>query len=172
MKSRIFVLCLVFLSFLGAVVGKAALYAAPSMADIEVKAGNAQPRQLEEATQAAIAREYTQAWQNLVLALRDNRVDLLQENFVGVAKDKFTAQIEKQKATGTSTHLVDRGHKVEVTFYSPEGSAIQFRDTASLEMQLLEGGKVVHSEKLEQQYVGLITVTGDRWKVRVLQATK
>ncbi|HUQ50439.1 MAG TPA: hypothetical protein VM056_06995 [Terriglobales bacterium] len=171
MKSRIIVLCLVVVTFLGFAVGKAALYAAPS-SDFDVKAGNVQPRQLEEATQAAISREYSQAWQNLVQALRDNRVDLLQENFVGVAKDKFTAQIEKQKAAGISTNLVDRGHKVEVLFYSPEGSAIQFRDTASFDMQLLEGGKVIHTEKLEMQYVGLITVTGDRWKVRVLQSAK
>lgn len=172
MKSRILILFLVFAAFIGVVVGKAVLYAADPAPSVTVTAANAQPRQLEDLTEKAIAREYTAAWQNLARALKENNAGILQENFVGAAQESFSKQIEQQKAAGISTNYVDRGHKVDVLFYSPEGSVIQFRDTAILELQVLENGKVIHAETVQQQYVGLMTVYGDRWRVRVLQAVQ
>jgi hypothetical protein len=172
MKSRIIILFLVFAAFIGVVVGKAVLYAADPSSSVTLTATNAQPRQVEDTTEKAIVREYGAAWQNLARALKDNNAGLLNENFVGIAQKNFTRQIEQQKAAGISTNYIDRGHKIDVLFYSPEGSAMQFRDTASLELQVLENGKVIHAETVQQQYVGLMTVYGDRWRVRVLQATK
>lgn len=172
MKSRIITLFTVITIFIFTVVGKAVLYAADPASSVTVTTTNAQPRQVEDLTEKAIVREYSAAWSNLARALKDNNAGILQENFVGAAQEKFTKQIEEQKAAGISTNYLDKGHKLDVLFYSPEGSAMQFRDTANLELQVLEDGKVVHSEPVQRQYVGLMTVTGDRWKVRVLQAIK
>ncbi len=170
MKSRIIILCLVFITFIGVVVGKAVLYAADPAPSVTMTSTNAQPRQVEDSTEKAIIREYGVAWQNLARALKENNAGVLQESFVGVAQQNFTKQIEQQKAAGITTTYLDRGHKIGVLFYSPEGSAMQFRDTATLELQVLENGKLIHAETVERQYVGLMTVYGDRWRVRVLQA--
>ncbi|HUR37207.1 MAG TPA: hypothetical protein VM009_05280 [Terriglobales bacterium] len=172
MKTRIAILGIVVVLFIGMVVGKAVLYAADPAASVTIDTTNAKPRQVEELTEKALVREYTAAWQNLSRALKENNAGILQENFVGAAQQTFAKQIEKQKSKNISSTYIDRGHKVDVMFYSPEGSAIQFRDTANLELQVLDGGKVIYSEPVQQQYVGVMTVTGDRWKVRVLQATK
>jgi hypothetical protein len=146
-----------------------AIVAAQSDVAVELNADKAQPRQLEDTTERAVTREYASAWKNLSRALGENRADLLQENFVGAAQEKFDSQIEQQKSAGFTTKYIDHSHKLNVVFYSPEGSAIQFRDVADVELQILDGGKLVHSEKTQMEYVGLLTVTGDRWKVRVLQ---
>lgn len=172
MKSRLIILVFVIVVFIATVVGKAVLYAADPASNITVNVANAQPRQVEDLTERAIVREYGAAWENLSQALKNNDVGRLDQSFVGTAKDRFAQQIEQQKSSGMSTTYLDKGHKVDVLFYSPEGSAIQFRDTASLELQVFDGGKLVHTEPVQQQYVGVMTVAGDRWKVRVLQPAK
>jgi len=172
MKQRLLILAAVILVFIGTVVGKAVLYAADPVASVTLNAANAQPRQVEDLTEKAIVREYGAAWQNLSRALKENNASLLDQSFVGAAHQTFRKQIEEQKAAGIATNYVDKGHKLDVLFYSPEGSALQFRDTATLEVQLLENGKVIHTEQLQQQYVGLMTVYGDRWRVRILQPVK
>lgn len=136
---------------------------------IQLNISNSQPRDVEETTTKSITREYTTAWKTLEDALANNRPDRIGASFVGAAEEQLRKQIDEQKKNGLSTRIVDRGHKVDVVFYSPEGSAMQLRDTAQLERQNLEGGKVVHSETVTQNYVVLMAVTGDRWKVRVLQ---
>jgi hypothetical protein len=57
-----------------------------------------------------------------------------------------------------------------VVFYSPEGTALELRDTAEIEQQTLDGSKVVHSEKIRQQYLVIFTLVEDRWKIRIMQA--
>ena len=172
MRSRLIILGFVIIIFIGTVVGKAVLYAADPVSAITLETKNAQPRPVEELTEKAIVREYGAAWQNLARALKENNVGILNQSFVGTAQEKFKQQIEKQQAAGISTNYVDRGHKVEVIFYALEGSTMQLRDTATLELQVLQDGKVIHSEQVQQQYVALMTVYGDSWKVRVLQEAK
>jgi len=136
---------------------------------VQLNVANSQPREVEETTTKSITREYTTAWKTLADALANNRPDRIGASFVGAAEEQLRKQIAEQKKNNFSTRIVDRGHKLDVVFYSPEGSAMQLRDTAQLERQYLEGGKVVHSETVTQNYVVLMAVTGDRWKVRVLQ---
>jgi hypothetical protein len=172
MKSRLIILASVIVVFIATVVGKAVLYAADSNANITVNVANVQPREVEDLTERALVREYGAAWQTLSKALKNNDIGALDQSFVGTARDRFAQQIEQQKSAGMSTTYLDKGHKLDVLFYSPEGSAIQFRDTASLELQVYENGKLIHTEPVQQQYVGLMTVYGDRWRVRVLQPAK
>jgi len=132
-------------------------------------AGNVGPRELEDQTQNAIKREYAAAWKNMAEALQQNRTDLVDQNFVGAERDQLRRQIDQQKKNGMSSKLDDRSHKVEFVFYSPEGTAIELRDTVELEQQTLDGAKQIHSETTTQKYIVIFTLVEDRWKVRTLQ---
>ncbi len=130
---------------------------------------NATPRQIEDATEKAVARDYAAAWQAMADALDQNRSDLLGANFIGTSNDKLAETIKQQKQAGLHRRYVDRGHKVQATFYSSEGSAMELHDTAQLQVQLLDGDKVVASQDVTAQFVVLMTAAENSWKVRVLQ---
>lgn len=138
-------------------------------AGIVLNVASAEPRAVEETTKAAIEREYATAWKTLATALRENRADQLPASFVGTAKEDLVQRVQQQKQNNLSTRITERSHKLEVVFYSPEGSAMQLRDRVTLDQQYLEGGKVVHSEEGTREYLVLMTVAEDRWKVRLLQ---
>lgn len=54
--------------------------------------------------------------------------------------------------------------------YSPEGSAIKLQDTAELQIQVLDGDKVLHWEDVTIHYVALSKAAENSWKVRLLEA--
>ena len=137
---------------------------------VELNSANSTPRNVEDTTQKAIQREYAAAWGNMETALEQNHANLLDQNFVGAARKELGRQIQQQQKSGLATKYVDRGHHVEVSFYSPEGTALELHDTAQFEQQTLDGGKVIHSEQVRQQYIVIFTLVEDRWKVRTLQA--
>jgi hypothetical protein len=139
---------------------------------VRLNAANAAPRQLEDTTEKAIARDYGAAWQALEQALAANNTAPLNDNFIGYALEKFSRRVKDQKAAGITTRIVDRGHNVEAIFYSPDGSAMELKDTATLETQVLEGGAVIYSEQAQVRYYAVMTGAEDRWKVRVLQSVR
>ena len=104
-------------------------------------------------------------------ALAENRSDLLDAYFTGFAKDNLARRIADQKRTGINTRYIDHGHKLEAIFYSPAGDAMQLRDRARVEIQLLDGGNVIHREQVNLQYLVLMTPGADRWLVRDLETT-
>ncbi len=128
------------------------------------------PREVEDATQRAVARDYSAAWKSLSQALEQNRADLLNANFVGVAREKLGRAIADQQRNGLRRRYIDRGHNAQVVFYSVDGSSMQVRDTAQLEIQLLDGDKVINSETATVNYVALLTPAENSWRVRVLEA--
>jgi len=148
-----------------------AVVAAPANSPIQVKIDTAQatPRQVEEPTQQAILRDYAKAWSDLEQAVASNHSDLLDASFVGYARKKWGAAVADQARAGVSRKVVDRGHRLQVVFYSVEGSAMELRDSAQLEIQYLDGGKVLHSERVTAHYVVLMTPAENSWKVRLLQ---
>ncbi len=137
---------------------------------VELNAENTGPRQIEDTTEKAIARDYARAWSSMITALSDNRADVLDGDFVGVALDGIRERVNEQQQSGLRTHYVDRGHKLQAIFYSQEGSAIQLRDTAQFDIQYLDGDKVIHQEERTENYTVVMTPAENRWKVRVLQA--
>src|SRR5437016_8341634 len=139
---------------------------------VRLDASQIQPRPLEQLTGQAIVKTYSNAWKNMEAALEQNRPDLIDESFVGYAHDKLLSQVQEQKKNGLATRYVDHGHQVSATFYSPEGSAVQLQDTAQLEIQLLDGSKVVSSQNVTRKYIGVVTVVEDSWKVRVLDGVQ
>jgi hypothetical protein len=140
---------------------------APSIA---INTAQAAPREIEDTTQRALSRDYATAWQTMTEALDQNRADLLSANFLGTAGDKLTATIQEQTKAGLHQHITDQGHSVEALFYSPEGSAIELHDTARLQIDVMDGSKVVHTENATVHYVALLTAAENSWKVRVLEA--
>jgi hypothetical protein len=145
---------------------------ADSKPAVQLNVKNAQPREVEEITENAVLRDYTLAWQALGTSLASNTLQPLNENFSGFALDKLTQRVKDQKEHGLTTRIIDRGHKVDAIFYSPDGAAIELKDTASIETQLLDGGTVIHSDQAQIQYYAIMTGAEDRWKVRVLESTQ
>ena len=143
---------------------------AASAPDVTLNVQNAAPRQVEDTTQRAVARDYAAAWQAMAEALDRNQPSLLSANFAGTALDKLTAGIAEQRKAGLHQRFIDKGHKVEAIFYSPEGSAMELQDTLQLQVQLMDGDKVIHSEDATVHYIALLTAAENSWKVRVLQA--
>src|SRR5262245_34767423 len=66
---------------------------------VSISVANAAPREVEETTQAAIKREYANAWKAMTASLRENRSDQLGASFVGAAKEQIERQVEQQKQT-------------------------------------------------------------------------
>jgi hypothetical protein len=144
---------------------------ADSKPAVQLTVKNAQPREVEEVTQNAILRDYTAAWQAISTALANNALKPLNDNFSGFALEKLTQRVKDQKQQGLTTRIIDHGHKVDAIFYSPDGSAIELKDTASIETQVLEGGKIIHSDQAQIHYYAVMTGAEDRWKVRVLESS-
>ena len=51
--------------------------------------------------------------------------DILDEDFVGTAKDKLANAIDEQAKAGVHTRYRDRSHHIQFLFYSPEGLSIE-----------------------------------------------
>jgi hypothetical protein len=145
---------------------------ADSKPAVHLNAEKAAPREVDDAVQQAIARDYAAAWQALASAVNVNDPRALNENFVGLALDKLTQRIRDQRSFGLKTRILDRGHKVDAVFYSVDGSAIELKDTANIETQILEGNTVIHSDRAEIVYYAVMTGAEDHWKVRVLDSAK
>ena len=138
--------------------------------NVQLNFANAAPREVEDSTQKSILRDYTAAWQAIETALANNNTAPLNDNLVGYALDKFTQRVKDQQVQGIHTRIIDHGHKVDAIFYSRDGSAMQLRDTANIETQVLDGSTILHSDQSQVQYIAIMTGAEDRWKVRVLES--
>jgi hypothetical protein len=128
------------------------------------------PRPLASETQTAVVRDYLAAWQSLSEALDQNRVGLLDQDFVGAAKEEFAATIDEQARLGLRTRYQERSHDIQIVFYSPEGLSIQLVDNIEYDVQLLDHEKTLATQLVHARYVAVLTPTQLQWKVRVLQA--
>jgi len=146
------------------------VFGAENAPDVRLNADSIAPRSIEELTGRNVTRDYAFAWRDLAHALNNNDKALLKDYFTGFAKDDFSGRIADQAHNGLRTRYVDHGHKVKAFFYSLDGSAMQMVDEAQLEVQVLDGNKVVHQENGTQTYLVLMTPGADRWFVRSLQA--
>jgi len=145
--------------------------AAGSLPDVELNADRVGPRAIEDLTRKSVARDYAYAWQTMAQGLAQDRADLLNAYFTGFAKQNLSRKIADQKRTGVQVQYTDMGHKLEALFYSPSGDAMQLRDNARLEIQILDGGKVIDREQVNLHYMVLMTPGADRWLVRDLETT-
>ena len=128
------------------------------------------PRELEAQTRASVERDYRLAWQSLQRALAENRPELLNEYFVGAARDKFTSTIREQRKAGIQAIYSEPSHDFSLVFYSPEGLSIQLLDKVQYTEEVRDHGRTVGSAQVRARYVAVMTPTETKWKVRVLQA--
>lgn len=142
---------------------------APSSLPSVVLTASRGPRNIEDLTRQKIVHDYAAAWQTLTAGLEQNRAELLNDYFTGFAKKEFTQTISEQAGAGIRRHYVDHGHKLEVVFYSPDGGVMQLQDDADLELQIFDGPRLLHSEKIPGRFLILMTPAADRWMVRLLQ---
>jgi hypothetical protein len=114
---------------------------------VQINVDKAVPHEVDEAVQQAVSRDYSSAWHAMASALAANNPAALNDNFVGFALDKLTQRVKDQQHAGVKVRLIDRGHKVDAIFYSPEGSSIELHDTATLDTEVLDGDTVIHSDR-------------------------
>ena len=147
-----------------------ALAQSPSnLPHVTLNADNLGPRPIEQVTGANIARNYAIAWGALAQALEQNRVALLNEQFIGFAKDRLTQRITDQARTGIHVRVVDQGHRLKAMFNSLDGAAMQLIDEAQIQTQIYDGSKLIYSNSSPQHYLVLMTPGSDRWYVRSLE---
>ena len=164
--ATVFLLCLAMWQP-NATVGSA--LAASSLPAVELSAGSHGPREIEDLTRQKVVHDYAAAWQALALGLEQNRAQLLNDYFTGVAKDEYIRTIREQIGTGIHRNYVDHGHKVEVLFYSPDGGVMQLQDDLQYDVQIYDGAKLLRSERTTARFLVLMTPAADRWMVRLLQ---
>lgn len=143
--------------------------ATPSV-DVELDTSKAAPRSVEDQTKRRIAADYRFAWTNLAAALDENSTGPVQSLFVGTAKKWLLDAVASQKSSGLRTRYLNQSHKLEAVFYAPEGDVMELHDTASYQMQVLDGSKVIYDQPVVAHYVVLMTPGADRWVVRQLQS--
>lgn len=143
---------------------------AASKPNVQLNVANVRPHQLEEQTQSSIVRDYALAWRELNDALANNAIGPLNNHFTGYALQKLTQRVKDQQEHGLKTRIIDHGHKLDAIFYARDGSSLEFRDTASLETQVLDGDNVIFSEQAQVQYIAVMTGGADRWYVRLLDS--
>ena len=155
---------------LGLILAASGAFAADQPA-VQLEPTNLQgPRPLAKQTETAVVHDYLRAWQGMAAAMDQNRPDLLDQDFVGEAREKLASTIAEQVRTGVQVHYQDRSHDIKIIFYSPEGLSIQLVDNIEYDEQLLDHGKVVAVQPVHARYVAVLTPTEVQWKVRILQS--
>jgi hypothetical protein len=144
--------------------------ASPQPGPPDEPADSAGPRVLEKQTRASVERDYVQAWRSLGQAFSENRPDLLDGYFVGIAKEKLADAIREQQNLKMQTVYSEPTHDFKIVFYSPDGLSIQLVDKLEYWLDIRDQERVVGRQQVRARYVVVMTPTETRWKVRILQA--
>jgi hypothetical protein len=144
--------------------------AADASPSVRLDVSKATPRAVEPLTERSVLRDYKFAWMNLAEALESNSNAPLNALFIGEANSVLNEKISDQQRSGVSTRYLHQSHKLDAVFYAPEGDVIELHDTAEYDLELLDGGKTIHSEHARVHYVVLMTPGADRWVIRQLQS--
>jgi len=145
------------------------VFAADDSPRVSLDVTKASPRTVESLTERAITRDYKFAWASLSVALEGNNASPLNGHFAGSADTWLRELVTSQRRNGVTSRYLNQSHKVEASFYAPEGDVIELHDTAEYDLQILDGGKTIHSRHAVVHYVVLMTPGADRWVVRQIQ---
>ncbi|HEY1272633.1 MAG TPA: hypothetical protein VGF08_11635 [Terriglobales bacterium] len=138
------------------------------MPKVRLNAESIGPRPIEELTSKNVPRDYAFAWRDLAIALSENDAGVVNDYFTGFASDRLMQRIKDQRMAGLRVRYSDRGHEVKALFYSTDGREMQLLDRATLDIQVFDGGNLIHQESVKQNYLVLMTPGADRWFVRAL----
>ncbi len=128
-------------------------------------------RQLESLTATSVVRDYLQSWKAFRAALDRNAPRLLDQAFVGTARTKLSDTIAEQNKLGIHTHYVDRAHRLQIVFYSPDGLSIQLVDHVTYDEQVMQGNTVLAMQPIHARCLVVLTPSQTSWQVRIFQAT-
>jgi len=128
-------------------------------------------RPLTDQSKAAVIRDYLHAWNGLQAALEQNRPELLDADFAGIARDRLADTVHQQGQLGIRTHYQDRSHDLQILFYSPDGMSIELTDKVEYDVQLIDHDKVISTRRENARYLVVLTPSEVRWRVRVFQST-
>jgi len=145
-------------------------YAVDSSARVQLNIAKAAPRAVESLTERGILRDYSFAWNSMAQALEFNTFDPLEGPFAGEAKNWLRDTVASQQHSGVSQQYVNQNHQLEAVFYAPEGDVMELHDTAEYQLQVSDGGKLIHEEHVVLHFIVLMTPAADRWVIRQLQA--
>lgn len=145
-------------------------YAADATVQVQLDSKNAAPRSVESLTERSIVRDYRFAWTSMAQALELNTLDPLEGPFAGEAKEVLRQAVTSQQHSNLTREYANQSHRLEAVFYAPEGDVMELHDTAEYQLQVRDGGKVIHDEHVVMHYIVLMTPAADRWVVRQLQA--
>lgn len=137
---------------------------------IKLSTNLARARAVEDLTRSALTRDYGLAWRSLAQAFESGSPAVLDGYFVGSARKELGGAVASQRKEGLRSRYPLQEHSVEAVFYAPEGDVVELHDTARCELQVMDGGKLIHDEQVVLHYVVLMTPAADRWVVRQLQA--
>ena len=127
------------------------------------------PRALEDQTKAAAIRDYLESWQGMSEAFQQDQPNLLDEDFIGTARDKLADAIDEQARAGIHTRYENRAHHIQFVFYSPEGLSIELIDDAEYDVEVFDHDKPVSTLPAHARYIVVLTPAEVRWKVRIMQ---
>lgn len=170
MKLRLRRTAILIVTLLGFTLGSFAADSVIPEMQVHLDVSKAGPRQVEDLTERGILRDYRLAWTSLAQASATNALDPLEGPFAGEAKRTLRQTVLSQQHSGLSTRYIEQSHQVEAVFYAPEGDVMELHDTAQYQLQVSDGGKVIHDEHVTMHYVVLMTPGADRWVIRQLQA--
>ena len=102
-------------------------------------------------------------------ALVQNRVDILDADFLGAAREKLADTIGEQAKLGIQTRYQDRAHHIQFVFYSPEGLSIELIDRVEYDVQIIDHGKPISTVPVSARYIVVLTPSEVQWRVRVMQ---
>jgi hypothetical protein len=125
---------------------------------------------MRDQTATAAIQNYLDAWRSVKTAFEQNRAGLLDQDFIGTAKDKLSETIRQQSALGIRTSYQDRAHDIQIVFYSPEGLSLELKDSVDYDVQVLDHDQAATTQHLKATYIVVMTPTETRWRVRVFQA--
>ena len=145
-------------------------YAADSTVKVQLSPKRVGPREVEHLTQQGILRDYRLAWTSMAQALEFNTPDPLEGPFAGDAKQELLQTVSQQQHSGLTQRYLDQNHQLEEVFYAPEGDVMELHDTAQFQLQVSDGGKIIHHEHVVLHFIVLMTPAADRWVIRQLQA--
>ena len=128
------------------------------------------PLPLQKRTAQAVIRDYLESWQSMSTALDQNRADLLDADFVGLAHKELAKSIQQQAALGLHTHYQDVSHDVRIVFYSPDGMSVQLTDDVEYQQQIFASDKSLTTQQAHVHYIVVLTPAELRWRVRIFQA--
>jgi hypothetical protein len=86
-----------------------------------------------------------------------NNAALLDQDFVGTARDKLAEAIQQQSTLALHTRYQDKSHDIQVVFYSPEGLSIQLVDTVEYDVQVLDHDKLKATQPVRARYIVVLT---------------